>query len=445
MTSVQRVVAGIKGAIATIVRNFLLVVVTFAILVVATLFFVNHLQKQYVAAANLLVVNGTTRDDPTLSNPDLPAIASGSVVLGRTKAALKLDTPLIDLKRHLSIKSPAYKSSIIRLEFTDANPDRAVRITNGIADELAQYYRQVSTTRYDADLAALDAEMGRERTRAMQTAAALHARGGDTATIGSATDNTADVMGARLNDLETQRALAAAALTGDRSRLDSLRIQKNTVNYEILHNDPVYQQLATSESASEAALATARAQFTENYPGMPALQTKTDSLKGALKSEASRALTASNAYSPTLSANHDASQAASALLEADKAKVAALDGLLDNQRERANTIPKLQALRLDHDAAQAAYLAIAARRATALANRADALSLGSLTIVDRAIASDAAAGIQRGMLAALLLAFSLALAIAAAFIAEGLNPRLRRATQIEELYGHPVVATLGKK
>jgi len=279
----------------------------------------------------------------------------------------------------------------------------------------------------------------------MQTAAALHAQGGDTATMGSATDNTADAMGARLNDLETQRALASAALSGDQSRLDSLRVQKNTVNYEILHNDPVYQQLATSESASEAELAKARAQFTDNYPGMPALQTKTDSLKGALKSEASRALTAPNAYSPTLSANHDASQAAAALIDADRAKVAALDGLLANQRDRANTIPKLQALRLDHDAAQAAYLAIAARRATAVANRADALSLGSLAIVDHAIASDAAAGIHRGMLTAVLLAFSLALALAAAFIAEGLNPRLRRAQQIEELYGHPVVATLGKK
>jgi len=445
MTSVQRVAAGIKGAIATIVRNFLLVVVTFGILVVATLFFVNHIQKQYVAAANLLVVNGTTRDDPTLSSPDLPSIASGSVVLGRTKAALKLDTPLIDLKRHLSVKTPAYKSSILRLEFTDGDPDRAVRITNGIAEELAKYYRQVSTARYDADLAALDDEMSKERARAMQTAAALHAQGGDTAAMGSATDNTADAIGARLTDLETQRALAAAALTGDQSRLDSLRVQKNTVNYEILHNDPVYQQLATSESASEAALASARAQFTENYPGMPALQTKAESLKGALQSEASRALSARTAYSPTLSANHDAAQAASALVQADRAKVSAFDALLSNQRARANTIPRLQALRLDHDAAQAAYLAIASRRATAVANRADALSLGSLTIVDHAIASDAAAGIHRGLLAALLLAFSLALSIAAAFIAEGLNPRLRRATQIEELYGHPVVATLGKK
>ena len=39
---------------------------------------------------------------------------------------------------------------------------------------------------------------------------------------------------------------------------------------------------------------------------------------------------------------------------------------------------------------------------------------------------------------------SLVIALGSAFLADQLNPRLRRAAQIESLYGMPVIATLGK-
>ncbi len=101
-------------------------------------------------------------------------------------------------------------------------------------------------------------------------------------------------------------------------------------------------------------------------------------------------------------------------------------------------------VRLQRDAALAAYRAIAARLANSLADRADVLSLGSVVVVDRASASDAQASVSSNRLLVTFALMALLLALIATFIAEQLDTRLRRPAQIEALYGRPVVATLGK-
>jgi len=80
-----------------------------------------------------------------------------------------------------------------------------------------------------------------------------------------------------------------------------------------------------------------------------------------------------------------------------------------------------------------------------LANRADALSLGSVVVVDRAIVSDARIGLGKSKLLLLLGLLVLVLAVVSAFIADKLNPRLVRTSQVEDLYGQPVIATMGHK
>jgi capsular polysaccharide biosynthesis protein len=72
------------------------------------------------------------------------------------------------------------------------------------------------------------------------------------------------------------------------------------------------------------------------------------------------------------------------------------------------------------------------------------LSLGSVVVVDRALASQAQLAIGTRRLVGLIGLLSLILALGSAFLADQLNPRLRRAAQIESLYGLPVIATIGK-
>jgi hypothetical protein len=121
-----------------------------------------------------------------------------------------------------------------------------------------------------------------------------------------------------------------------------------------------------------------------------------------------------------------------------------LNTLIAGERSRQAAQTPLETLRLQLSAAQADYLTMSSHRATALANRADALSLGSAVVVDRAIGAEAQAGLGVHSLEAILALLSLALAFGSAFLADHFNPHMRRVAQIESLYGRPVVATLGR-
>jgi len=91
------------------------------------------------------------------------------------------------------------------------------------------------------------------------------------------------------------------------------------------------------------------------------------------------------------------------------------------------------------------YTALAGRRANALADRAEASSLGSIVVLDRAIKADTQLASGRTRVAVVALTLIIALALGTAFLVESLDPRIRRAEDIEELYGIPVVGTFGSK
>jgi uncharacterized protein involved in exopolysaccharide biosynthesis len=138
-----------------------------------------------------------------------------------------------------------------------------------------------------------------------------------------------------------------------------------------------------------------------------------------------------------------------ALIAGDQARVDALDALIANDRSHLNDLPTTGArysqLAAQRTALQTEYAALATRRANALANRAEASSLGSVVVLDRAIKADTqlAGGRTRAGVVALILI--LAAALGTAFLVDSLDPRLSRPEDIEQLYGIPVVATFGSK
>jgi uncharacterized protein involved in exopolysaccharide biosynthesis len=446
MTNVQQATATVRDGLGTIRRHRLLVVAIFAVLFGVAIAMVDAIPHQFVAGANVLVVNGNTRDDPTLSSPDLPSIAMSTVVLDRVAHDLQLDLPLLTMKRHLTVKPPPFKSSIIRIEYTDSIPARAAVVANGVADELTRYYGQISTARYDADLHALDAELSSQTQRISTIAAQIQARGG-IATAPTA-EHTGDTPINRLSSLQTERELSKAALAGDIASARAIDSDADSrakaLRRDVLQSDVRYHDLLGAVSNNTLALANQKAVFTSRYPGLPALETKVGSLNAALDREAKRALSSPDAYSPAVAAAIAEQRKAAALITGDQAKVAALDGLIAGEQAHVAAQAPLEVLRLQLDAARADYLAISSRRATALANRADALSLGSVSVVDRAIPSEVQVGLSRKALLVVSALVVLGIALGSAFLAEIFDPRLRRSAQIENLYGQAVVATIGK-
>jgi hypothetical protein len=166
-----------------------------------------------------------------------------------------------------------------------------------------------------------------------------------------------------------------------------------------------------------------------------------------LEAEARRFLHSPDAYSPTLEQSDQSRRKAQALIIGDRAKIAALDRVIAQEHARLGQLPSSSAtyswLRLQRDSAQADYLTLSSHRTAAVASRAEALSLGSVVVVDRAVLADTPrVGLGRAPLAIACSFFVMLLALGIAFLMEMLDPRLRRTEQFESLYGAPLLASL---
>jgi uncharacterized protein involved in exopolysaccharide biosynthesis len=100
-------------------------------------------------------------------------------------------------------------------------------------------------------------------------------------------------------------------------------------------------------------------------------------------------------------------------------------------------------LRAELGNARASYAALIARKTQAGADQAQAVSLAALVVIGRAY--DAWPRIPLPLLAVLATLAIVILAVSAAFFWDSLDAGLRSRDDIERLYGHPVVATLGSR
>jgi uncharacterized protein involved in exopolysaccharide biosynthesis len=427
MNSATSLSSSIRQALAVVRRRSWLIVAVFSVLMAAALLVIDKMPHTYQATASVLIVN--SRNNPMLSSPDLPSIVGSTEVLERVQRRLGIATPLLTMKKNLVAKPPAYGSGIMRIQYGDSDRDRAAMVANGIADELVRYSSELSTARYDDDLRALDKEIAKQKQRLETINAQLKAHGDEYVPTDLKDDGDSTTPA---DSLESQRALANANLQGDIAHAQAAAVD---ANHDVLLADPLYQQLQASLTKASADLADARARYTAQYPGLSAMQDRVDSLKTEMAQEATRAL------SRSASAGSSPDQLkAQATVEADRAKVAALDEELAANNQKLSSPVEL--LSLERDDVLREYQSVAARRATSLADRADALSLGSLEVVDRAIPLEAQTGIGRTRLTLTAAFIIVLIAFGSAFLADQLDPRLRHITQIEGLYGKPLIATL---
>jgi hypothetical protein len=260
-----------------------------------------------------------------------------------------------------------------------------------------------------------------------------------------------EALSTRLDDLEAQRGIANATLQGDAAGVGALSPNAPAISkiahHEILAGDEYFRTLVTGTSKDKAELAFDRAQYTDRLPGLRELQVKVAAENALVATQRERLLHDPDAFSAAQAQANIDSRKAQALVDGDKSRVASLISGINAQ---LGTLPTASAryawLRLQRDAAQADYLALSARRTSAEASRAEALSLGSVVVIDRAVrATTAVVGMGRSSLVAVTALFVLLIAFGMAFAAEYFDPRLRRADQIENLYGAEVIATLGKQ
>jgi capsular polysaccharide biosynthesis protein len=160
---------------------------------------------------------------------------------------------------------------------------------------------------------------------------------------------------------------------------------------------------------------------------------------------ATKAIDGPTAYSPSLAGQIIAEQKAQAAVDGDRARVAALDAQISTTRQQLSDVPKsgmnVGAIRALRDTEEAQYSALALRLSNAQANSAEANSLGSVVVIDRAETAEPYL-LGTNLLLALFALVAVGVSIGAGYLAEAVNPRFISPGDVESFYGRPVIGSI---
>lgn len=411
--------------------------------------FRNAVPSSFSGVSHVVLVAENGSRDPSVGIIDLPSIATSSVVLERVRNSLKLPIPLIALKGNVSA-SVLGRSAIMAIGYRDQSAERAMAVSNAVADQLARYYDEISTKRYDTNVDRLSSEL-------VQVSAKMDGLDRQMSDVLASdpfvvSDRAIDNITSDIATLTVQRGQAAAQLKADEALAATTAPSEGlsaTAQHEILAGDPTYLAMRNTVAKDQAELASDRAGYTSSFPGLPGAVAKVTTEQDLTNQVAARALTDPNAYSASAAATKLEHTHQLAVITGDQARLAQLDAVIRGQQTALSDIPttgnRYDQLRAERDAVAAEYTTLATRRANALANRAEASSLGSVVVLDRAIKADTQLASGRTRAGVLSLILVLAAALGSAFLVESLDPRIRRPEEVEELYGIPVVAHVGAR
>ncbi|MGH7706612.1 MAG: GumC family protein [Vulcanimicrobiaceae bacterium] len=408
------------------------------------------LPPSFEATAGVMLVPAAaeTQTQNKTSSIDLPGLLTSTTVLSAVRDELNLPRSLKEMRSALVVKTPEYQSNLMPITVRDPVPARAVATVNALADELSQFYRDIAARRYTEEATYLSAALTQQRTRIRALDRQLQAASSRNAFVGSA--KAVDAIALQLDALTGERGNAYATMVSDEAQLESITHHfaqaQPIVKRELIDNDPVSRALREQLAKDTAALDSAKAEFTEAYPGLPDLQARVDGVRAQLTQAEARAAGAPEANSTSYAAWLLDRGKASASVNGDRARVAALDSEIAQTKARLHDLPRggvtVDSLRLERDADQAAYQALAARLSSALADQAEAASLGSIVVVDRAARAESTLSKQAWLFAPVVALFALGLALGFAYFLECADPRIRSSLQVEQLYGRPIIADL---
>lgn len=415
--------------------------------------------RKYTATSTLLAAQPSSSDvsvldpskDPIASSVginDLEVLAQSATVIDRVASDLNLSPK--EAKRlpgEVKAKS-VFNSDVLPVAVSDPDPDLAVREVNALADELRSYSRTISTSRYDE----LIADLGRQ---VASTRAALASIDGKIARLTNAdfyitADAGTAALSTRLIALQQQEQQLAATVDGDQANARAFAarpaLTRHLADHEIVATDPAFEQLKTQYGKDLAQLNNEKAGYTDKFAGLAGLQDEVDRERASLDAAQKRATADATQSQSYVAAMLDVNKA-DATLAADSAQLATVRGqLADLDHQLAGSGPQGNAiaqLRRDRGADEASFADLSQRLSKAVADRSQAASIGSVVIVDRAIAAHPALLARPGVLA---IAFTVAfvwLSFTLAFFLDNADKRLAGPDSIEELYGKPVFTTVG--
>jgi capsular polysaccharide biosynthesis protein len=424
-------------------RRRVVVVVILVVGLSAALYARKVLPREYVSTSTILTINENSERN---LSADIPMFITSSDFLGKVANRLGVQDSVSSIQKAVKAKG---RGDALLISYKSPDPQKAVAFSNAIADEIPLYYHAVVSGRFAHNVQALRSELEQQRKRLARLNARLaKSTSGNASAAG---EKPLDQVSTRLQMLQQAREQAVAQLTADRATAsaDALRepAVAAVVQAERIAADAVYREMQGTVAKDHSALAAQEASFTSSYPGLTGLRKKVDRERdtlGAVGSAAAHRLTNASQTNANLvvAKHHDAS-----VLAGDRARLSALDSAITRTASQLSSAAyrdvDISSLQLERGTAQQAYLTLSTKLTGALADHAQASSLGSVVVVDHALQANLTAYGAKTFLIIEILA-ALGLAIAGAFIAENLDPRLNAPERVEEAYGFPVIGSLGK-
>ncbi len=444
-----------RSALDVLWRRRIELVALLAVAAVLTMLTAKNVQAKYSAVSTVLLVaeppDNTDRQHPTtvqkpLLTSDLPALVMSETVLQRFRD--QTHSRLSDAVLRSRIKARVGSdSNLLPIEFSDPSPDVAIENANALAAETTCYYREIATSRFDSLVTDFTRQLKVRAQGQRRLDQQLQSLAGAYPYVD--TKDGASSVYDRLVRLRSERDEIAATVDADRAQAATttkrIAQARPLALSAVTNQDAAYTHLSDQYSKDLTTYRHTASFGSDSFPGLAELQS-------TVKSEASdvaQARTKAAAAGPDANITYVQALAdvnkAQATAAADQAKLISVDrgiASLEGQLGSGGSAAQVAQIRRDRDAGDAAYALLAGRLDQAIADRAVAISTGTLVSVDRARVAERQFWTTSALLVVALGIFSLWLAISIVFLIDALDVRFRKPSTIERVFGAPVIGTL---
>lgn len=403
----------------------------------ATPLFLKMLHPTYTGQASVALVGNGPSSSSILPSGDLPDVALSYSVLSRVKEKLNLPYSVDQIKSKASARLAPH-SNIMSIVFNDKNPSYAATTPNALADATVVEYKQLAARQYDQLVNDLRRQLSTNQAQIHNLDTRLQDVAQNDTYAGQ--EHALDSLSTRLSDLEAQRGAANATLIADSASANQSASQgklQAVFRQQALASDPYYVAVRQAQAKDAADLIATKAGYTKEYPGLPGLQEKVSREIGEVNRSGEVAATANIGASTAYAADLVSQRTARSLVAGDRARVQAIDDQMSQVQSHLKNLAgdgvTASGLRLLRDSNSLAYQQLASRLQQTLADQAQAAALSGLVVLEYAEGS--APKIPTFTMAILIGLVILVAVVGSAYAAEALDPRLRKPSEIEELYG----------
>lgn len=407
-----------------------IVAVAALLLALPIVFLVSYfLPRTYAATASLLLTNQKSDASSELTTV-LTTLAKSSTILERVRATTNDAVPIARLQQN--VKARLY-GTILKISYTDSRPALAVAVPNAVVDALVSYYNNLASQQYASTTGRLQTELQNKKVQLHDLDRRFQALSAAGIPVDAENPVGSAEIASSLTALRAQRIQAEDTLRSDQAYGSSDRAVSLPPAKPDVSTNPVYGSLASTLQRDEALLSSSKRQYTANWPGLADIEARVGSERRQLATLRGQLVASGAAPSQTDIAASESSNRTSALIAADHAKLDAIDSQIATLSSSSNKLVGsrvvIETLKAERASVVAQFDALSASLATALASRANAQNYGTLSVIDRATYADVA-GLSPKIVFILDILIALAIAFAAALIAERVNPRVERLSKL---------------